>query len=240
MSQEQEEVAIVLHLRPSDGPQILMWTFAGHLGYHGMNSHGIAHFANALGGGPAWRQALPHYPVKRRILEQQSFDDVLHLLKTTPVCSSGNYVLSAPVSLRGDNQTLDVYDLEVTPEGFALFRAPDASSDDEFLVHTNHFISLRFRTSDTDARSLPDSFQRLPRIRTLVKEKQGSITLDDMKRIMSDHANHPASICRHTDDMKTVASLIAEPEHGRLHVSAGNPCEGSWAAYAFAALPQEK
>ena len=46
---EYEDVAIVLKVRPSDGrPRAAMFTFAGQLGYAGMNQHGVANFVNAL------------------------------------------------------------------------------------------------------------------------------------------------------------------------------------------------
>lgn len=31
--------------------------------------------------------------------------------------------------------------------------------------------------------------------------------------------------------MKTVASIIAEPDAGRLHVARGNPCRSEYVAY---------
>ena len=49
---ELEHFGYVLKLRPTVQPTLLMWTFGGMLGYHGINEHGVAHFANALGGGP--------------------------------------------------------------------------------------------------------------------------------------------------------------------------------------------
>jgi hypothetical protein len=33
--------------------------------------------------------------------------------------------------------------------------------------------------------------------------------------------------------MKTIASVIAEPEHGRLHVTRGNPCETEYVVYSL-------
>jgi isopenicillin-N N-acyltransferase-like protein len=219
MHKEQEEVAIVLRLTPAHGPRILMWTFGGHLGYHGMNSAGVAHFANALGGGPAWKLGLPHYPIKRKMLEQRTVAEALRRLDAMPVCSSGNYVLC------GGCKT--ICDVELTPDGYAVLRDEGAG----FIVHSNHFLSPKFRTADTDAQSLPDSFHRLPRLHSLIQSERGRVTVDDVKRFLADHANHPQSICRHTVDMKTVASLIAEPERGRFHVCAGNPCEGEWVTY---------
>ena len=58
---ELTDFAYVLHLQPEDRPPLLFWTFGGMIGYHGLNGHGVAHFANSLGGGPRWKFALAHY-----------------------------------------------------------------------------------------------------------------------------------------------------------------------------------
>lgn len=223
MDPRQEEVGMVLHVVPKEGPRILMWTFGGHLGYHGMNSEGVAHFANALGGGPSWRLALSHYPLKRKILEQKTVADVLGVFDENPVCSSGNYVLT------GGCRTIE--DAEVTPEGYAAL----GDGGKGYIVHANHFCSARFHTDDTDKVSIPDSFGRYERVDALVSEAYGSITVETMQSVLSDHDGHPSSICRHSkkgDDVgKTVASLIAETEAGRFHVSRGNPCEHTYTTY---------
>ena len=83
---EIEQYAYGLRLKPAGRPAILLWTFGGMLGYHGLNAHGVAHFANALGGGPPWKFALSHYPLKRLILEQRSLPDVLELMRRVRVC----------------------------------------------------------------------------------------------------------------------------------------------------------
>src|SRR5262249_44462066 len=92
MDPELDALGYVLKLRPAGRPALVMWTFGGQIGYHGMNEAGVAHFANALGGGPAWRFGLPHYPVKRMMLERGTLSEVYDLLRRVPVCSSGNYV----------------------------------------------------------------------------------------------------------------------------------------------------
>ena len=222
MGPEQEEVGMVLHLVPEEGPRILMWTFGGHLGYHGMNSAGVAHFANALGGGPPRRPGLPHYPVKRKMLEQETVAQVLRVLDTHPVCSSGNYVVT------GADGTIE--DVELTPEGYAAL----GDAGEGFIVHSNHFLSSRFRSQETDAASTPSSFPRYERIRQLILAQYGQLTVEIMQRIMSDHENQPLSICRHPqvgDSGKTVACLIAEPEQGRFHVCRGNPCANDFATH---------
>ena len=228
MGHAQEEVGIVLHAVPDRGPRLLMWTFGGQLGYHGMNSVGVAQFANSLSGGPGWRLGLPHYPLKRRMLEQTTVDEVLAQMDAMPVSSNGNYMLTGGCAR--------IVDVELTPEGYATID-PDERA---FLVHANHFLSDRFRTPDTDTEALPDSLHRQRRMTDLIATRWGHITVDDMKEFLSDHQDGPKSICRHDTDEafdramtvgKTVASLIAEPDAGRLHVATGNPCEGRWAAY---------
>jgi isopenicillin-N N-acyltransferase-like protein len=238
---EIEDFGYVLHLVPDDRPAVLMWTFGGMIGYHGVNARGVAHFANALGGGPAWKFALSHYPVKRMILEQSSIVGVLELFTKVPVCSNGNYVLCDGAG--------NILDVELTSDG------PHSIEDDGavFIVHSNHYLCTAHACEANFAQGLADSFPRLDRIRSLVREKFGSITVDDMKAMLSDHAGHPTSICRHSQmenaqtrmsvlqeqnpmlgpEGKTVAALIAEPSRGALHVAKGNPCENAFATYTM-------
>src|SRR5689334_24015555 len=72
MEAEFSDVAIILRVRPSDDrPRALMFTYAGQLGYAGINQHGLAHFTNSLYGYD-WQPELPHYPLKRVLLEQRT------------------------------------------------------------------------------------------------------------------------------------------------------------------------
>ncbi len=231
MAAEIEPLAYVLHLAPDDRPEILMWTFGGMLGYHGVNSRGAAHFANSLAGGPAWKFGLPHYPLKRLFLECGRTTEILELMGRHPVCSSGNYVLCG-----GDGAIADV---ELTPDGPHVL-PPDGSG---FLVHSNHFLCALHSCAANLAQSLPDSVPRLLRMQSLVQSRFGSLTIEEMKTFLSDHEGYPVGICRHPHDGpendvlprtgKTVAALIAEPDSGRLHVARGNPCENEFAAYSL-------
>src|SRR5262245_39133023 len=125
---ELEEFAYVLRLEPADKPAVLMWTFGGQFGYHGLNAAGVAHFANSLGGGPAWKFGLPHYPIKRMMLEQRTLAGVLDLLESVPVCSNGNYVLCDGAGR--------IADVELSTDGFALIE--DGGG---FIAHSNHYVS---------------------------------------------------------------------------------------------------
>jgi hypothetical protein len=76
---------IVLHLTPSDGrPRACTFTFAGQLGYMGMNHLGVSHFANAVPDPTATTAAAPragvvrvnHYPLKRTCFEMTNVQEV--------------------------------------------------------------------------------------------------------------------------------------------------------------------
>lgn len=227
-----ERLGYVLRLTPDDDrPAMLMWTFGGMIGYHGLNRHGISHFANSFGGGPDWKFALPHYPLKRMMLESASVGQIIGRMNEVPVCSNGNYVLCD-----GEGKILDV---ELTSEG------PFPIEDDGagFLAHSNHYLCGPHACQENFDQSLPDSFPRLERMQTMIREKYGSIIVDDVKGFLSDHSGHPVSICRHPHDGygdsilppdgKTVSAIIAEPASGRLHVALGNPCEKPFVEYTL-------
>lgn len=216
---EYADVAILLHVQPNDGrPRALMFTFAGQLGYSGMNSHGVAHFANQLYGCP-WQPGLPHYPLKRVLLEQSNVAGCMDILEAHPTCSAGNLVLC-------DGQG-HIADAEIRPEGIALFE--DSSSD--AIIHANHYLTERFAHHESG--ELPDSPRRLARMRERVHRAWGGITVDTMKDILADHDGHPAGICRHGDrGMHSISGYIAEPARGMLHVRRGHGCLGDWSEYA--------
>jgi isopenicillin-N N-acyltransferase-like protein len=219
MTSEVPPMAYVLHLQPTGKPEVLMWTFGGMIGYHGMNSAGIAHFANALGGGPAGRFGMPHYPLKRLMLECATVEQVVDLLKKIPVASNGNYVLCD-----GRGKILDA---EATTEGPEIIEDQGAG----FIAHTNHYLCSRYAHKANFDKSWKDSFPRIEKINGLIAARHGRVTVDDVKSFLKDHTGQPVSICRHDGDSRTVASLISEPAKRRMHVAVGNPCQNKYKTY---------
>ena len=215
---EYADVAVLLRVQPTDGrPRALMFTFAGQLGYSGMNEHGVTHFANALYDA-AWRPGLPHYPLKRVMLEQRRADDCVALLAAHRTCSAANALICD-----GDGAVRDV---EVRPEGIAVFR----DDHPDWVVHANHYLTGEFAPHETN--SLADSCPRLDRMRALVRAEWGAITVASMQRILADHAGEPAAICRHgATGMHSISGYIAQPAQRLLHVRRGHGCLGTWTTY---------
>jgi isopenicillin-N N-acyltransferase-like protein len=212
----------VLHLKPINKPQVLMWTFGGMIGYHGMNSLGVAHFANSLfGDGPPSQGGMPHYPLKRLMFECDHMDQIVQLFKTIPIASNGNYMVC-------DGHG-NIMDMEATTAGPEILRDGRAG----FLAHTNHFVCSRYAQKENFPEKWKDTFPRLERMNSLIRTQYGSLTVDDIKGFLSDHAGYPASICRHGGESATVASMIAEPGERRMHVAFGHPCEHHYLTYSL-------
>jgi isopenicillin-N N-acyltransferase like protein len=217
---EMEAFGVVVRVRPDDGPPVVMATFGGLVGYPGLNGEGVAHVQNALANG-AWRHALPHYPLKRVLLEQGSVAGCLGVFDRAPLASCGNYVLAD-----GRGRIVDV---ESTPDGYAVLE-PEGG----LLVHANHFRSDRFRPQERLLGSLPDSAPRTERLQALLAARRGAITLHTVQQALRDHEGGETAICRHEPGrpMQTIASIIAEPGQGRLHVARGNPCQRDYVTYS--------
>ena len=119
-----------------------------------------------------------------------------------------------------------VSDIEVCPEGIARFQNEHANC----CVHVNHYLPPGFAAYE--ANSLPDPCPRLDRMRVLIQENWGKITVEVMKRIFADHHGDSGGICRHgAENMHSISSYIAEPAKGVLHVRRGHGCLGTWQAY---------
>jgi isopenicillin-N N-acyltransferase-like protein len=222
------DVSVVLTVEPDDAPPLVIFTHAGEIGYHGMNGAGVAHFANAVPPAGPWRRAMPHYLMKRVLLEQARVEDCLALLRRARVASPANYVLA--------DRSGRLLDVEM-----ALDRVEVVEPRDDVVVHANHYEHPALTHLNAAASGLANwvgdtplerSTCRSERLAALAGASRGRLDVELVKRALADHAGDRATICAHDASyMVTTASLIAELEHGRLHVSYGNPCQGSWTIY---------
>jgi isopenicillin-N N-acyltransferase like protein len=218
-----QDLVVILRVDPDHGPRMLMATFAGLLGYGGFNSAGLGFMQNSLANS-TWRIGLPHYPLKRAFLEQDRISGCLAALDRVQLASCGNYMMV-------DRER--IVDIETTPDGYVVL--PSGAS---WLAHANHFRDPGLAADEKLLEGLPDSAPRCRRLDTLMAAQQGTVTLDDAKRWLSDHDGYPTSICRHpTSDeptaMMSMYSVICEPDNGRLHITVGNPCTNPYQTYTL-------
>ena len=209
---------IVLRVRPDDAPEAVMFTYAGVIGYMGINRRGVCHVSSQLLS-PDWRVGVTHYWVKRRFLELDSVDACLDLVREVPISSSGSYVLGDP---------LRAVVVEWLPSGVSV-------REGDRLAHTNHILDPSLRHLERYLDALPDSPIRLERLHQLMNGALGSGTGDALataKTMLADHVGHPAGICRHgSQDLHTRASIIFEPSKATMHVAYGNPCVTPYQTY---------
>jgi isopenicillin-N N-acyltransferase-like protein len=209
----------LLHVTPDEGPRQLMLTFAGLTSYLGINSSGVSSFCNALPW--AWCSVgIPHYPLWWRVFRETGLAGVRSVMEQTKSVQAENHVFS--------DSSGSIANGELTPEGVAWL--PD---EEGFFVHTNHYVSQRYRNRPDLPVYLADSPLRLERMRSLIRTKLGVLDVASMETFLSDHQGFPTSICRHEKlpGFWTSASLVAVPQKGLMYVCAGNPCEGEFVEY---------
>ena len=108
----------------------------------------------------------------------------------------------------------------------------------DILLHSNHYLTERFKGVDTAHQLQPDIYHRLDRIRSLMDHHYGHINIEIIMEILADHDHHPNSICSHIDptapiSSTTLASFIMVPEEEAIYISAGHPCENEYIRYEF-------
>ena len=209
---------VLLHLRPANEPEALVFGPAGMIGTAGLNRNGVALCCNSL---PQLRHnstGLPVAFVMRDVLAQETFEGAVARLRTLPHATGQNYLVGAPGA---------VVDLECSPG--QVREVPLAGSQ---VTHTNH--PLANKDIDPDARNERGSttIERLERLREDLAGRGESVTVNDVKRTLSDR-EVPVCVPRGSDWM-TLGSLVmelgAEPV---LHIAPGPPADTPYSTVGF-------
>ena len=211
---------VILHIEEPDGTRIIGLTEAGQLLREGFNSHGVGLCNNSLQSIYDSREiGIPVTFLRRKVCTCKSFEEAKNLLLTTKRGVSNNMLLASK-----DGQAINI---EAYPKGADTIQPVDG-----IITHANHFVV------NPTLNALEES-PRGERLRHLLMKKHGSITIDYIKKCMSDHENYPYAICRHPSDVSlpletrgiTVASIIIDFDENTIHICAGPPCEGEFIQY---------
>jgi isopenicillin-N N-acyltransferase-like protein len=199
------------------------------VGKIGFNSAGLGMTCNLLITDRDRRDVgIPMHVLLRKILnDAETLGEAIGLIGKAERASSLNYLLA-----HRDGAAMDV---EGAPEAFDVL-APEGGR----IAHTNHFVGPRLAVKDLSWTVVPDSYVRLWRARTLLREKGDRLGLKDLQEIFRDHVNRPDSICRHADlrdqeadRMETLASLIIDLDEQTLHITCGTPCSNEYRTLNF-------
>lgn len=211
---------VILHIQEPDGTRIIGLTEAGQLIREGFNSHGVGLCNNSLQSIlDSSGIGIPVTFLRRKVFTCKSFEEAKNLLLNAKRSVSNNMLLAAK-----EGRAVDI---EAYPDGGDTIEPVDG-----IVTHANHFVV-------NPGLNALESSPRGERLRELLMEKHGSITIDYIKKCMSDHENYPKAICRHPSDIElplslrgvTVAGLIADFDEEVIHICAGPPCEGEFIEY---------
>jgi len=198
----------------AEAPAALVVTFAGLLGYLGINAAGLAVGINMVQSAD-WGVGVPPYLLVRAVLRCRGLDEAVQLLRATPRASSRCLTLLAGGAAAVVEMTAT--DLRVTEAGT--------------VAMTNHFVHPDLAPLDTsEPAARMESRLRRRRLQARLTETPHDVT--GLQRTLLDPAFQVAGVA--PGALATVATVVSEPGRGRIHVRPRNgdwqSITGSWAA----------
>jgi hypothetical protein len=208
LSGNLDDQLVVLSVRSGgSGRRALVLSFAGLLGYLGVNSDGLAVGLNLVLGG-RWSPGLPPYLAIRHLLDTAAgVDEAVAVLRGLRLASSRSIMLCDP----GKAAWVEVLGADV--------RVVEARE----LVHTNHFLHPDFAPHDE-----LNVFARNSSLRRLDAGRAALAALAPHARVAEHFAmlSAPPVCVPDEGDIRrerTVAAVVLRPAHGELHLRPGDP-----------------
>ena len=213
---------VILKIDRREGkPTLISFTEAGQLAKIGMNTAGIGLVVNNLVSDQP-RPGVPWIFLTRRILESSHLAQAMGYVLNTPRAHSINFLIGF-----ADGEAMN---LETSPvEEHVLWPR------NGFFVHTNHY--LQQGKSFRDLKPLRDpylsTYLRHRRAQKGLAALNGSIDVESIRKILSDHMDRPFSVCAHENpadtpfqQVVTCLSVIMNLARKQIHYTLGNPCRG--------------
>ncbi|MCC7348047.1 MAG: hypothetical protein IT538_11670 [Variibacter sp.] len=218
----------VLRIRRSSKPSLVCLTEAGIVGGKmGVNDEGIGLVENGLASDGDGRNPYqkPFHMRCREVLDADRYDDALRPIVETRRTCSANFVIGAAGG--------EIIDLETSPDGVGYIHPTDG-----VVTHSNHFVTAGHGESQMEKIG-PNTLYRASRLRRLLRQGEGAITVERMKAVMSDHFAAPNAICRHADPRQpqakrtmTAGAVLIDLDARVMHVADGPPCENPFVPFA--------
>lgn len=211
---EAEEDLVILRVEAEEEPEFLAVSVGG-LGWSaGLNAAGIGLTGNEVSSSDV-RPGVPRQLVVRAILGARRLGEAMDACLLPQRASSYNNVIA------------DAWGEVYSMEGSATDCEP-IYIDGDILAHANHYVSPPMRRFEADRSDIGGSVIRHHRAMRLLRESFGQLSPERFRELLADHANYPASICKHGLETVTVFSIIIELETRRAWIGRGRPCETSY------------
>jgi isopenicillin-N N-acyltransferase-like protein len=222
---DDEENVLLIHAKPDDEPAFMSITYGGLLPNVGFNAAGIAQCCDTVYPTDA-RLGIPRLFVSRAVLAQAQISTAIRAAIVRQRAAGYNHLIAEKHG--------ELYSIEVSAQRFATIYGLDGT-----MVHTNNYQTKRMKQYENKTEDLIGSRIRANRAKRLITHTELH-TLDTFREILSDHVNHPYSICSHTDpadrpidQQKTIASLIMDLTALEMHIAWGNPCTETFHTYSL-------
>jgi isopenicillin-N N-acyltransferase-like protein len=226
-----EEEPVLLHIRQPGKPEILTLAEAGQVAKIGLNSAGLGVCLNFLSHAHRGR-GVPVHVLLRQVLGCAHLGEAIHSVYGVPRGGAANLLLGHAGG--------EILDLELTPSD-----ADYLYGDGGWLVHANHYESVRLRGGDTGPATSMSTLARAARARRLLSAAAArkDASRDTLRTILTDHTYGAYAICRHAERAEaqlrqtaTRASLIMDLPARTLDLAAGQPCREEYFSFSFEPL----
>ncbi len=216
---------IILRMRITGGPTILVLAYPGEVLGYGMWSTGMTIFRNDMFSVAKGEGALTMEQWGMLTLAGKSVHEGAELAKEFGIAEQGNCLISDP-----SGQSLNV---EFNNGGVSIIPAKDG-----IVTHANHPVGKETSPFEhyPDKTEKENSRHRMARLWELLDAERSRLTAQKAMMCLADHSKYPGGICRHITkytNQLTTATVVAEPTKGRLHVVKGNPCTNWPTTYTF-------
>ena len=216
---ESEENLVILKVQAGDEPTFLGIS-AGGVGISaGFNAAGISLTGNQVDNNDI-RAGVPRLLVVRAILAATRLGEAMDACLLPERASSYNNVIA------------DAHGEVYSMEGTATACEPIYIEGD-ILAHANHYVHPAMVRFEADRNSIGGSVLRHNRAMRLLRENYGRLSPALFQELLADHANYPASICKHGLETVTVFSIIVQLEEKRAWIGRGRACETAYQEYCL-------
>jgi len=213
---EDEEDVFIVKAKPDNEPSFVAMSYGGLLPNIGFNEMGIAQCCETVY--PAdTRIGIPRVVVSRAVLAAKNISEAIRSTLVPLRAAGYNHLLV--------HESGEMYNVEVSARNFDILYAENG-----YLAHTNNYLSPKMQAIENNPDELIHTRVRYFRALRLLTENSRH-TMQSLGDILSDHVNHPDSICNHSmnapaffDRQKTIVSMLIDLTDRKMEVAWGNPC----------------
>jgi isopenicillin-N N-acyltransferase-like protein len=220
---EAEDELVVLRVQAGDEPEFLGVSVGG-LGFSaGFNAAGISLTGNHVSCNDI-RPGVPRLLIVRAILAARRLGEAMDACLLPQRSSNYNNIIA--------DANGEVYSVEGSATDFEPLYIGE--NEENILAHSNHYLSPPMRRFEADRHTIGGSIIRYNRAMRLLRENYGQLSPERFQELLADHANYPASICKHGDGSVTVFSIIINLNTLSAWIGRGRPCQTTYVRHTLA------